>query len=248
MAAGEQCDTSGASAACDANCTPAVCGDGTSNPVAGEGCDDGNLVSNDGCSSTCQPDCDDFPGNNDCASALRMPLVGAIDPGEIVFVNGLVGYAGARDYVEVVFAANDAMHRNGSRLSGMLRIYIDDPFAPGNPAEIANTNVRFRVFEDIVPSGCQNPLNYTVPFNNGPTGTLQTNATHDTSIPGPGYATLWEWSDTCDPLNGSVGASNCGNATYTALHPLPISFWVEVLPVPGMPDACVPYTLVATWQ
>jgi cysteine-rich repeat protein len=247
---GEQCDDAGVSATCDADCTPAVCGDGVLNLIAGESCDDGNPSSNDGCSSTCQPDCDDSPGNNDCASALRLPPVGVIDLGESFSVNGLVGYAGARDYVEVVFAANDAMHRTGSKLPGMLRIYVDDPLAPGSPAEIANTNVRFRVFEDIVPSGCQNPLNYTVPFNNGLTGTLQANATNDTSIPGPGYATLWEWSDTCDPLDGSPlgDPNNCGNAMYTAPHPLPITFWVEVLPVPGMPDACVPYTLVATWQ
>jgi cysteine-rich repeat protein len=220
------------------------------NPAAGEGCDDGNLSSNDGCSSSCQPDCDDFPGNNSCATALRLPALGTIDQGEIHFVNGLVGHAGARDYVQVVFGANDATHRTGGKLPGMLRIYIDDPLSPGSPADVANTNVRFRVFEDIIPSGCQSPLNYTVPFTGGTSGALQTNATNDTTMPGPGYATEWEWSDTCDPLElGGVGdASNCAPAVYTAPHPLPSSFWVEVLPVPGMPDACVPYTLVATWQ
>jgi cysteine-rich repeat protein len=248
VAAGEQCDAGGASAACDVDCTPAVCGDAVSNPVAGEGCDDGNLASNDGCSSTCQPDCDDLPGNNDCASALRMPAAGEIDQGEIVFVNGIVGYAGARDYIEVVFAANDATHRNGSKLPGMLRIYIDDPLFSGSPADIANTNVRFRVFEDIIPSGCESPLNYTVPFTGGTSGPLQNNATNDTILPGPGYATEWEWSDTCDPLGLAGGANNCAPGAYTAPHPLPTSFWVEVLPAPDMPDACMPYTLVATWQ
>jgi cysteine-rich repeat protein len=246
--AGEQCDDGGASVACDVDCTPVECGDGESNPVAGEGCDDDNLVSNDGCSSTCQPDCDDFPGNNDCASALRLPAVGAIDQGEIFITNGLVGHAGARDYIEVVFAANDATHRTGSKLPGMLRIYIDDPVFSGSPADIGSTNVRFRVFEDIIPAGCQSPLNYTVPFTGGTSGPLQNNATNDTILPGPGYATVWEWSDTCDPLELAGGASNCANTAYTAPHPLPTSFWVEVLPVPGMPDACVPYTLVATWQ
>jgi cysteine-rich repeat protein len=81
---GEPCDTGGNSATCDADCSSAICGDGFVNPAAGETCDnildsptcdadctlpvcgdnhwnrtveqcdDGNLVSGDGCSSTCR--------------------------------------------------------------------------------------------------------------------------------------------------------------------------------------------------
>lgn len=38
----------------DTDCTPAECGDGTLNVTAGEQCDDGNLVDDDGCDSSCQ--------------------------------------------------------------------------------------------------------------------------------------------------------------------------------------------------
>jgi cysteine-rich repeat protein len=53
----EECDTSGQSATCDDDCTLPVCGDNNLNedttPVA-EQCDDGNTVSGDNCSATCQ--------------------------------------------------------------------------------------------------------------------------------------------------------------------------------------------------
>ena len=53
--AGEECDTSGPTATCSAACQLLDgCGDG--NIDAGELCDDNNIVSGDGCSSTCQPD------------------------------------------------------------------------------------------------------------------------------------------------------------------------------------------------
>jgi cysteine-rich repeat protein len=52
---GEECDTSGPSATCSATCQLLDgCGDG--NLDAGESCDDNNIVSGDGCSSTCQLD------------------------------------------------------------------------------------------------------------------------------------------------------------------------------------------------
>jgi cysteine-rich repeat protein len=38
---------------CYLSCTRAVCGDGIVNPTLGEECDDGNVLSGDGCSSTC---------------------------------------------------------------------------------------------------------------------------------------------------------------------------------------------------
>jgi cysteine-rich repeat protein len=53
---GETCDTSGESATCDDDCTAPVCGDDNLNEAAGEGCDDGNVASNDGCSSRCEPE------------------------------------------------------------------------------------------------------------------------------------------------------------------------------------------------
>ena len=52
--AGEECDDGGASASCDVDCTFARCGDRTINPISEENCDDGNTVSGDGCSSSCQ--------------------------------------------------------------------------------------------------------------------------------------------------------------------------------------------------
>ncbi|MBL4817708.1 MAG: DUF4215 domain-containing protein [Deltaproteobacteria bacterium] len=50
----EECDTGGFSATCNNDCTLTKCGDGILNTAAGEQCDDGNTVSGDGCSSTCQ--------------------------------------------------------------------------------------------------------------------------------------------------------------------------------------------------
>jgi len=51
---GEQCDDGGQSADCNSNCTLAGCGDGVVNSSYGESCDDGNTVSDDGCSSACK--------------------------------------------------------------------------------------------------------------------------------------------------------------------------------------------------
>jgi cysteine-rich repeat protein len=50
----ETCDGMGETMTCDANCTAATCGDGTVNATAGENCEDGNAMSGDGCSSSCQ--------------------------------------------------------------------------------------------------------------------------------------------------------------------------------------------------
>jgi cysteine-rich repeat protein len=61
--AGEQCDTGGQSATCNATCTISRCGDGVVNTAAGEQCDDGNVVSGDGCSSTCQTEVPLICGN-----------------------------------------------------------------------------------------------------------------------------------------------------------------------------------------
>jgi len=60
---GEQCDTGAQSADCDADCTHASCGDGIVNPAAGEYCDDGNVASGDGCSSTCMTEVPIMCGN-----------------------------------------------------------------------------------------------------------------------------------------------------------------------------------------
>ncbi len=91
-AAGEQCDDSGESATCDDDCTAVSCGDGNVNATAGEECDppngvncdalcqriascgdgvldsgeqcdDGNNVSGDGCSATCQSESNDLCAN-----------------------------------------------------------------------------------------------------------------------------------------------------------------------------------------
>ncbi|MEZ4450367.1 MAG: DUF4215 domain-containing protein [Nannocystaceae bacterium] len=53
----EACDdgaNNGPDKACKADCTKNVCGDGSKGP--GEGCDDGNVISLDGCNSICQPE------------------------------------------------------------------------------------------------------------------------------------------------------------------------------------------------
>ncbi len=50
---GEECDDGGMSEMCDGDCTFVECGDNYLNWVAGEGCDDGNTVDGDGCSSIC---------------------------------------------------------------------------------------------------------------------------------------------------------------------------------------------------
>jgi cysteine-rich repeat protein len=51
--AGETCDAGGESATCDTDCTARVCGDGVLNVTGGEECDYGDVISGDGCSSTC---------------------------------------------------------------------------------------------------------------------------------------------------------------------------------------------------
>ena len=54
VTAGEACDDGpSGSASCDPDCTIPVCGDGITNAAAGEVCDDGNLVSGDGCDANC---------------------------------------------------------------------------------------------------------------------------------------------------------------------------------------------------
>jgi cysteine-rich repeat protein len=50
----EACDDGRESATCDDDCTAVACGDGLTNAAAGESCDDGNVLSGDGCSPTCQ--------------------------------------------------------------------------------------------------------------------------------------------------------------------------------------------------
>src|SRR5690606_23096915 len=52
----EICDDGEETPTCDSDCTEVECGDGQLNVAAGEGCDDGNTIDGDGCSSSCQPD------------------------------------------------------------------------------------------------------------------------------------------------------------------------------------------------
>jgi MYXO-CTERM domain-containing protein len=54
MSAGEACDAATDTAACDDDCTLPLCGDAHQNAAAGEQCDDGNAMSGDGCSASCQ--------------------------------------------------------------------------------------------------------------------------------------------------------------------------------------------------
>lgn len=70
VCAPEMCDTGGNSMTCDSDCTDVVCGDGLVNTVAGEMCDDGNMMSGDGCSVTCQGE---PPANDDCIN--RLPIM-----------------------------------------------------------------------------------------------------------------------------------------------------------------------------
>jgi len=49
----EECDDGMDTAVCDADCTFARCGDGLLNRARSEECDDGNVMSGDGCSQTC---------------------------------------------------------------------------------------------------------------------------------------------------------------------------------------------------
>ncbi len=52
---GEACDAATLpTATCDIDCTNRVCGDGIRNTALPEACDDGNALSGDGCSSTCE--------------------------------------------------------------------------------------------------------------------------------------------------------------------------------------------------
>lgn len=51
--ASELCDDGGETAACNADCTLARCGDGVTNETRSEQCDDGNVMSGDGCSPAC---------------------------------------------------------------------------------------------------------------------------------------------------------------------------------------------------
>ena len=61
---GAQIDERGCTLSAD---TAAVCGDGTTDTFAGEECDDGNVVSGDGCSATCL--LEGRPDNDSCADA-----------------------------------------------------------------------------------------------------------------------------------------------------------------------------------
>jgi cysteine-rich repeat protein len=51
----------------------AACGDGVQD--AGESCDDGNVVDGDGCSATCQVECDDSDGDGWCDASDNCPSV-----------------------------------------------------------------------------------------------------------------------------------------------------------------------------
>jgi hypothetical protein len=73
---GEACDTGGDTTVCDDDCTFPACGDEHVNGAIGEECDDGNLSSNDGCSSECLREavCGDHDGNG-FVSALDALMV-----------------------------------------------------------------------------------------------------------------------------------------------------------------------------
>src|SRR5690606_10850966 len=139
-------------------------------------------------------ECDDSTANHTCAKAIRLPATAGnkISSNQTETAIGLVPDGTARLYYQIEADDADAAQGNGSKLPGTLVIYIDDPTLPGNPpADAANTNVRFRVFEDTGAAGCS-PFSYTVPTVGSPSGSNQTAATGEDV---PGYATHWTWSD-----------------------------------------------------
>ncbi|MDP4007611.1 MAG: DUF4215 domain-containing protein [Candidatus Peregrinibacteria bacterium] len=95
---GEECDDGvnngdPSSSTCNADCTTNICGDGSVNQTVGEQCDDNNVFSGDGCSSTCQnevpavcgngvpqvgEECDDGNSVNDdaCTNACILSVCG----------------------------------------------------------------------------------------------------------------------------------------------------------------------------
>ncbi|MBL4633486.1 MAG: hypothetical protein JKY56_06430, partial [Kofleriaceae bacterium] len=104
---GEDCDGDGGggggeTSTCNSNCTVSSCGDSVRNASSGEGCDDGNLVSGDGCASSCliedggpcanNTECVgvcDLLGSNTCEPANRCGN-GALDSGEVCDDGNLV--------------------------------------------------------------------------------------------------------------------------------------------------------------
>jgi len=90
----EACDSGGiATPTCDVDCTIPVCGDGTVNNPAGEVCDDGNIVSFDGCSPACQVESvDDIGGNEFTAEPFPQ-----ITPNGFT-KSGTINFAGDEDW------------------------------------------------------------------------------------------------------------------------------------------------------
>ncbi|MEN9798371.1 MAG: hypothetical protein RL653_2067, partial [Pseudomonadota bacterium] len=87
----EDCDPQATSpATCDSDCTPVVCGDGLVNQAAGEGCDDGNGINSDGCTSLCGAQPNTPPVANDGSrltpedTAVSVTLAGADPDGDTV--------------------------------------------------------------------------------------------------------------------------------------------------------------------
>ncbi|HEY0476054.1 MAG TPA: DUF4215 domain-containing protein [Kofleriaceae bacterium] len=87
---GEACDRARTPATCNLDCTVSACGDGKLNPSASppEQCDDGNLASGDGCSTTCTLEhcgngvidaleqCDGLAGLQPCSATCRQEICG----------------------------------------------------------------------------------------------------------------------------------------------------------------------------
>lgn len=91
-------------------CTIGVCGDGTVNTGSGEECDDGNTVSGDGCSSSCQLEfgcgngtvdtgeqCDDnnTTGGDCCSSTCQLELNITSSAGSITQTSGQINWSTA---------------------------------------------------------------------------------------------------------------------------------------------------------
>jgi cysteine-rich repeat protein len=133
--AGEECDTSGPSATCSAICSLVDgCGDG--NVDAGEFCDDDNIVSGDGCSSTCQPDITCLAGQTPVVvtNTTATPI-----PDDNTLLNVPVSVATAGGVRRVIVTLGNITHANSGHLdinlqspAGTVRILTDDNGAGAN--------------------------------------------------------------------------------------------------------------------
>ncbi|MDH5721639.1 MAG: DUF4215 domain-containing protein [Spirochaetia bacterium] len=141
----EVCDTASNTSYCDAGyCRTPSCGDGYLNTAAGETCDDGNLVSGDLCSATCQNEDLNEPNNTIVAATAITPihsLVESDDPFFFVTPQGTftIDPVGDVDYYSVYLhkGLNFQAYTTGCSFDSYIEFFDTD----GTTLLLSNDNV-----------------------------------------------------------------------------------------------------------